>query len=290
MGRGIALLLLAGCGRFGFDARLGSGGDAADAADAPSADSGGPAFTAIDVGGEFTCAIFAARAYCWGRNAASELGTGDTAPHALPTPVALPAGDVRQITAGNTHACAVLADGSAYCWGSAMLGDGVTTTSATPVRVGLSAVTEISAAYDFTCAIAGGDVYCWGDDSSERLGNGASLGSTPTPGLTLAGPATDVFTGGDHACAVLAAGTAWCWGHNDGPGALGLGTTTPTYAATPGQVVTLTAASAVTIAGYHACAIDGGGAYCWGTGTSGELGNGGTATSYEPVSVMLPAQ
>ena len=50
-------------------------------------------------------------------------------------------------------------------------------------------------------------------------------GSTPTPGLTLAGPATHVFTGGDHACAVLAAGTAWCWGHNDGPGALGLGTT-----------------------------------------------------------------
>lgn len=278
-------LALVACGRLGFDARPSGRADAAGDA-APDAAVQG--FTAIDVGGEFSCGIFRTRAYCWGRDAEGELGDGGSASSAMPVPVALPDVDVLQLSSGNTHSCAVLADGTARCWGAAMLGDGVTTQSATPVVVaGLPApVTQVSAGYDFTCAIAAGDAYCWGDDSSERLGNGSAKGSSPVPGLTLAGPIAQVFAGGDHACAVRASGTAWCWGHNDGPGALGIGSDTPSVSAVPVQVVMLTQATAVTIAGYHACAIDAGAAWCWGTGTDGELGDGRAQTSNVPVAVQ----
>jgi alpha-tubulin suppressor-like RCC1 family protein len=280
----VVALTLIGCGRFGFDTRVGTGDAGRDAIVFPDGLITG--FTAIDVGGEYSCGIWRDRAYCWGGNSAGELGTGDTTPHATPFPVALPAIDVVQLTAGNTHACATLADGSARCWGTAMLGDGVSTSSPTPVVVaGLPApVTEISAGYDFTCALAAGDVYCWGDDSSDRLGNGPN-GSTPVPVRVLVGPAHAVFAGGDHACAVDAAGAGWCWGHNDGPGALGIGSDTPANAPSPLQVVDLVAVTDVTIAGYHTCAIDSGGAWCWGTGTSGELGDGGTSSSNRPRAV-----
>jgi alpha-tubulin suppressor-like RCC1 family protein len=165
-----------------------------------------------------------------------------------------------------------------------MLGDGTSTASSTPVMVtGLPPpVTEVSAGRSHVCALAAGDVYCWGDDSSEQLGNGAA-GSSATAVKVLTG-ASDVFAGGDHTCAA-AGGTAYCWGHNDGPGALGNGTDLPTNGPTPGAVVNLTGVSRVTDAGYHACAIDSGGAWCWGTGTSGELGDGTTTTKNYPVAV-----
>jgi alpha-tubulin suppressor-like RCC1 family protein len=269
----------AGCGRLGFTDR--DVGDAGDDTGGSGADAA-VGFTAIDVGGEFSCALWRGRAYCWGRNQAGELGTGDTTPHATPFEVALPAGEVVQLTAGNTHACAVLGDGRAFCWGTAILGNG-SSSSTTPVPISSlpSPVTEISAGYDFTCAVAAGNGYCWGDDSGERLGNGTP-GSSQTP-VQILTSVTHVFAGGDHACAIHVDGTGACWGHNDGPGALGIGADTPTNASTPLPIADLTAMTAVTIAGYHACGIDAGAAYCWGTGGDGELGNGMTASSNRPV-------
>src|SRR5256885_1015179 len=62
----------------------------------------------------------------------------------------------RSLTAGNTHTCARMPDGTVRCWGSnsnGTLGDGTTTPRTTPVTVrDLSNVVEIASGVGHTCA------------------------------------------------------------------------------------------------------------------------------------------
>lgn len=277
-----AVALLGGCGRIAFDPLAGDGGAGDGDADGSIALVG---FSQIEVGLEgYTCGVFRGRGYCWGENGNGQLGTGDVAPRLAPTEIALPAGVVTQLGTGQSHACAIV-DAAAWCWGAAALGEG-STSSTVPVLIsGLpSPVTEIAAGNNFTCAIAAGDVYCWGDDTNGRLGNGAGTGSDPLPARILIGPMRQVFTGGDHGCAVAADGVGWCWGHNEGPGALGQGTTVSSNEV-PAPVVDVTGFTAIAIGGYSGCGVAGGQAWCWGTGNSGELGDGALTASTRPVAV-----
>ena len=82
----------------------------------------------------------------------------------------------------------------------------------------------LSAGLSHTCAIIeGGAVECWGVNSSGQLGNGAVVGSYPTPvdvlGITNA---VAIATAFGHTCALLSDGIVRCWGLNDG-GQLGNG-------------------------------------------------------------------
>jgi alpha-tubulin suppressor-like RCC1 family protein len=83
--------------------------------------------------------------------------------------------NVRSITAGDVHTCAVLEDGTASCWGdngSGRLGDGTTNNRNTPVAVsGLSNVLSISAGGAYTCAaLQDGGGKCWGSNAYGLLG------------------------------------------------------------------------------------------------------------------------
>ncbi len=197
-----------------------------------------------------------------------------------------------QIGAGYKHTCG-LTDGRVYCWGSnavdpptadntitGQLGTGSSSIDATtPTLVGgaLSGkfVTSLSVGYNFTCAIANGQVYCWGDNSMGQLGNGNNT-SYNTPQLvnsgTLSGKTVAaVGAGGDFACAI-ANGQVYCWG-NGSHGQHGNNTTNTTN--TPDTVVsTITNVSSLSVGANHACAIANGTGYCWGNGASGQLGNG----------------
>ena len=86
------------------------------------------AFTILAAGDRYTCGVEGAtrNAWCWGRNEAGQLGTGDAEDHFVPNPVHLQphaqqSGDLFTVsvlaTSGATHACAI-AEGSVYCWGS----------------------------------------------------------------------------------------------------------------------------------------------------------------------------
>lgn len=96
-----------------------------------------------------------------------------------------------------------------------------------------------------------------------------------------------ISAGGTHACAVNAAGEAFCWG-NGTNGRLGNGTPVATSTAVrvdspESGPVTWRIVSA---GRSHTCGITTvGNAYCWGNGALGRLGNGSTDGSLTPVEV-----
>ena len=112
--------------------QLGDGATSVGGSSAPAAPVVLPGVArAISAGGGFACALLANGAvWCWGADAAGQLGDGGPVPglatFAPTAQVALP-GPARAITAGALHACALLADGTLRCWGgdgAGALGDG----------------------------------------------------------------------------------------------------------------------------------------------------------------------
>jgi alpha-tubulin suppressor-like RCC1 family protein len=207
----------------------------------PTAVIGGLTFQALALGNDFTCGLTTGGVpYCWGYNDYGTLGKGDQGSGTnavIPTPVS---GDLRftTISASVMHACGLLADGAAYCWGrntGGELGNGSLTGSNVPVPVagGLS-FTTIEAGAFHTCALpVSGALTCWGwDDNgyidSRTFNNGTSIHSkvpvTVPGGLTF----LTVSEGDLHGCGLASDQVAYCWFYN-GYGALGNGTFTGSY-------------------------------------------------------------
>jgi alpha-tubulin suppressor-like RCC1 family protein len=209
--------------------------------------------TAVSAGYFHTCAILDdGTVRCWGSGTDGALGYGseqniaDGQPGsptiATAGPVPLPAGRrAIDISAGYGHSCAVLDDGSAWCWGrggSGQLGHGVFQNIAdgqpgdpslpaagpVPLPPGRTAI-AIAAGTQHTCAILDdSSVRCWGDGTFGKLGYGSTDGVGGGIGQSIiqAGPvplpagrrAVSITVGDSHSCAVLDDGALWCWGRN----------------------------------------------------------------------------
>jgi alpha-tubulin suppressor-like RCC1 family protein len=96
--------------------------------------------TAVSAGWYPSCALRdTGRIFCWGLNAAGQLGDGTRTDSASPIRVAGPlATDAVQITGGAEHSCLLDTQGRVACWGDndfGQLGDGTTTDRLRPVRV-----------------------------------------------------------------------------------------------------------------------------------------------------------
>ncbi len=146
-----------------------------------------------------------------------------------------------QLSVGGGHACVLLADGSARCWGrnehgqlglghTDDIGDDEPAGAGGPIALGGAAI-QISAGGSHTCALLeGGDVRCWGSGDKGKLGYGseANIGDDETPEaagfVALGGPAVQIEAGGANTCALLEDGAVRCWGWG-GSGALGRGDT-----------------------------------------------------------------
>ena len=239
----------------------------------------------ITAGTRHSCALLAdGTAKCWGDNRQGQLGTGSFNTNSTRPVVVTGLVGAVQIAAGAYHSCALLADATAKCWGSAALGDGTNNDSLVPVVVsGLTGAIQITASWYHSCALLGdGTAKCWGFNENGQLGNGTNGNREVVPvvvsGLT---GAVQITTGWYSSCAVLADATAKCWGSN-WFGLLGNGSTTDSFV--PVVVSGLTGVVQTTTGSAHSCAlIADGKVKCWGYNVVGQLGNGTTADSSVPV-------
>ena len=247
----------------------------------------------VSAGATFSCALTHDGAvFCWGDDHYGQLGTGHDVIRPLPTTVAVNASEA---AAGGAHTCAIgRAPGGAeafVCWGSdqaGQLGDNGDEDRSLPAPIKQPLVpAAIAAGAQHSCAIdASAALWCWGRGSSGQLGPG-HLVDTPLP-IEVALPsgadqATAVTDGDAHTCVLVApvdglGGEILCFGDNS-YGQLGDGTLTsrPTPALVSLGAADMRAAK-VSAGGGHTCAVDvNGGAWCWGRGDSGQLGDGAAA-------------
>ncbi len=144
----------------------------------------GSGVTAISAG-QPSCALTSAGGVkCWGATSTDPW-----------TPADVPglASGVTAIAAGGGHACALMTGGGVKCWGLndvGELGDGTTTTRATPADVtGLtSGVIAITAGTFHSCALVKtGAVKCWGLNSNGQLGDRTTVNRSTPVGVSASG-------------------------------------------------------------------------------------------------------
>ncbi|MBW2735318.1 MAG: hypothetical protein JRH20_23285, partial [Deltaproteobacteria bacterium] len=178
-----------------------------------------------------------------------------------------------QIVAAGDHSCALLADGTVLCWGRndyGQLGRGdfidshtprhVLLMSATNEEIPLRNVTMLATSAVHACALANGDIYCWG----ANWGGQASLSATDWR-LSRAGkmpltivpmdPPKTLALKDNQSCLLTTSGKVWCWGEGSSPAQKSL----------PGTTAHLACGS------YHCCAANTENQFtCWGYNWSGQ--------------------
>ncbi len=250
---------------------------------------------AISAGTYHTCALRTGGGIsCWGNN--SSLQTGTVAANnkqLVPTAAAGVTTGATAVISGGFHTCAIVS-GGAKCWGDNSLGQ--LGTAGTPEQTkdalavpGLtSGVTSLGSGDSHVCAVVGGAVQCWGDNTYGQLGNGVAS-ATPTtspaavPGLS---GVAEIAAGFVFSCARLTAQTVQCWGRNV-EGEVGDGTGVDKFV--PTAVSGISTATSVSAGSTMACALlTGNLTSCWGYGGLGALGNGGTGDALSPVAVTIP--
>lgn len=239
--------------------------------------------------GDHTCALRpSAVVSCAGQNDYGQLGLGDNVNHPA---LGAWTGTYRALSAGHHFTCAIRTDGALLCTGRnemGQLGQGTVGTNVnvpTQVGTGLDWI-AIDGGDTHVCGLRGlGDLYCWGEGLSGRLGTGAEATlSTPTR-IGTASNWTALSSGGAHTCALRGAGELWCWGANDA-GQLGVDTSGVAVLA-PMRVGTATDWTSVRAGGAFTCGTRGAALYCWGANATGALGQGDTVSRSTPTLVTL---
>jgi uncharacterized repeat protein (TIGR02543 family) len=240
------------------------------------------------------------RLRCWGRNSEGQLGDPATTDFASPTPVPVTGiTTATAVTGGGYHTCALLQNGSVWCWGQndyGQLGNGTTAPAgvpnSTPVEVsGITTAVSVSAGGFHSCALlADGTVRCWGQNDYGQLGDGSIIvpqtrpptpRPTPTP-VTVQGITTAVAmkSGIFHTCALLRDGTMQCWGWND---FFQLGDSSVPNASSTPVTVRGVAPAALAPGAEHTCVLlPDATVRCWGDNGFGQLGNGSPRGIYPP--------
>lgn len=280
------------CWGNGGNGRLGYGGTAQQ--DDPVEISESGPWVAISAAFEHSFGIKSnGTAWCWGENGDSRLGDGGTTDQNDPVQVS-DAGPWDVISAGAWHTCGVQSDGTGWCWGSyqnGRLGIGSVGSNQTdPVQLSESGPWDtISASTNHSCgAKSDGTGWCWGAWWDGRLGIGSvSVHQWDPVQISESGPWDTISAGHRFSCGVKSAGTAWCWGLGNN-GQVGTGTGGAYY--DPAQVVgsgtwvTLESGVGGFTESQHSCGVkDDDTGWCWGEGSSGQLGYGDTVTHFYPV-------
>lgn len=211
---------------------------------------------ALSVGAFHNCVIDQTReVQCWGLNDEGQLGR--TTPQrcqdgalcdATPDKVQ-DLTEVSAVSLGGRHSCAINDADEVWCWGSNSDGQRAQPFEGeldfAPTRVdGIDGrVTQLALGDKFSCALTEqGQVWCWGSNNNGEVGTDNAISCAPgrcvtTPSEVLltanSAPAIGVTAGSQHACALLADGSVWCWGNHEtgqlgNPEALDEALSTPT--------------------------------------------------------------
>lgn len=259
----------------------------------------------LSAGERHSCAVATdGTLWCWGANGSGQLGDGTLGASAVPLQVGSRS-DWAIAAAGTSHSCAIREDGTLWCWGSNAHGElGIGSQGdeevRVPARVGSDRrFAEIALAKPgglaLSCAITGrgdtdpGELLCWGSRGNRGLG----IDPLPPGDLLLPTPATtdSRYVALAHegvGCAITTSGALECWGNNSS-GVTGVGyRLAPDFYLAPTRVTAPKESgwSMVDVHVTHACGINDGRLYCWGSNPASDrpLGDSVPAgtTAYEP--------
>lgn len=260
----------------------------------------------VAVGYTFACHVTTGgEVWCWGSNGGGQLGDGTQTDRSNPVQVRWSNGTAVtgavSVAAGGNYACAKMSGGEVYCWGTMT---GATRTS--PERMvkllpggattDFTITGHIAAGAHHACAVesSSGQAICWGYNNFGQLGDNTTTARDTA--VTVGGSGrSNVAVGGNHSCSLDSATSSslFCWGQTwfgNGGGLEQL-----LYPQAAGRVSTYyyysTAITAVTAGSDFTCALlaTSGDVQCWGWGTTGQIGNGGTSNALVPTSTSAGA-
>jgi signal transduction histidine kinase len=179
------------------------------------------------------------------------------------------------LATGFVHACAVLDDGTVWCWGSnsggqldtlgpAWRDSAAARASASPVP-GVAGATAVAASGHLTCAFAGGRVVCWGG-APMSLYQSCRYEVSPEWAATCEGGVSELPGEGLYASA-FSTDLEQVIPYHCQPTGPELWPCAPLPPA-------VTGATSLSMADDHACVVAGGRVWCWGVDSVGQLGDG----------------
>jgi alpha-tubulin suppressor-like RCC1 family protein len=201
--------------------------------------------------------------------------------------------DVKAVTTGGGHTCALTNAGRVLCWGNnskGQLGDGSNDNRNEPQQVsGLSSgVKAIAAGWNYTCALLdSGNAKCWGDNTYGQIDfNNYALVENPPASSDIPveiplleipwidGAAIGITAGFGHVCIITDLKTIECWGANFAD-QLGRPPFTPFATSTndsPHEIPPNATFTAVSAGFAHNCGLTTERIlFCWGLGSHGQL-------------------
>ena len=256
---------------------------------------GALSWNAIAAGASHVVAIRSDGAlFAWGDNSSGQLGDGTTV--AKSSPVQIGTSSWSSISAGQKHTLAILYSGTLaaalYAWGdnsSGQLGDGTTVSKSSPVHIGTSSWSSISAGdqHSLGILVTSAALYAWGNNASGQLGDGTTT-SKSSP-VHIGTSSWNAISAGYQTSMArqVTTGALYTWGQGAG-GAIGDGSLL-NYSS-PVQIgASISISWNAIAAGYQfkVATISANKLYSWGDNTYGELGLNylGTAYSNSPVQI-----
>jgi alpha-tubulin suppressor-like RCC1 family protein len=288
-----------------------------------------PDIVQISVGDQHVCALDAdSKMWCWGKNNAGQLGRG-TASASEPVPATatrfqmLSENQVKRITAGSNHTCALLRSAQVWCvgetglYGAASPPEGGLVQRQSDPSSALSDVTDVVSKAGHSCTSAPLNatygtawLQCWGSNDSGQGGIDTNQFTvipfaydiTP-PSLKDASSISSVAMNISHTCAVIDS-APHCWGSN-AYGKLGINSNAIASTSIPSPVVNIPASPSgrretldfalgynftcvrTQIAGLISSPAT---VFCWGENNFGQIGRPKSAVESTANTIVFPQQ